>query len=210
MNRPNITKEEALEYLRTATENITAAMDRYAELGRLSQADANRYVLTATQPHHDPVKVIAIRGYFKDSMGKKGTNDRGIYDDAIILMGPNYFKTFNGNTDNRLEAKGKAMLLPGWHLFKPGWHGYGKASGHAAFRTANDREVLPVLRDGQVGIKEGVTINFHSGGFTNTNSDGCQTVTKTDNQWLEFHRDAMKLLRLEGQKILPYLLLENL
>lgn len=208
MNRPNITREEALEYILGSQENITAAMGRYVEAGRLSQADADRYLLTATAPHHDPVKVIGIRGYFKNSMGLPGQNDRGIYDDAIILMGPNYFKTFNGNTDPRVKEKGKAMLLPGWHLFKKGFHGYGKPSGHHAFRTANDREILPVLRDGEVGIKEGHTINMHSGGFNNTNSAGCQTIFK--GQWDEFKKDAYMLLDREGQRVLPYLLLENL
>lgn len=207
MNRPNITPAEYKEFLKNSAQNITAAMRRYVKLGRLSDEDAKQYLLTATAPHNDPVMVIAIRGYYLNSMGKFGENDRGVYDDAIVLMGPNYFKTFNGNTDPRLHEKGKAMLLPGWHLFKKGFHGYGKPSGHHAFRTANAREVLPVLRDGQTGIKEGITINLHSGGFNNTNSAGCQTIYK--GQWDEFKKDAYALMDKEGQKVLPYLLLEN-
>lgn len=207
MNRPKITIEEAKELILSSADNIRAAMDRYVKQGRLSQADADKYVLTAIAPHHDPVKVLAIRGYYKDSMGKAGENDRGIFDDALILMGPNYYNTFNGNTDPRIVKAGVGMLLPGWHLFKQGWHGYGKASGHKAFRTANAREVLPVLRDGLVGIKEGVTVNLHRGGQFNTNSIACQTVIA--DQWLEFQREAYKLMDKEGQKVLPYLLLEQ-
>ena len=207
MNRPKITIEEAKELILSSADNIRAAMNRYVKQGRLSQADADKYVLTATAPHHDPVKVVAIRGYYKNSMGKPGQNDRGIFDDALILMGPNYYNTFNGNTDPRIVKAGVGMLLPGWHLFKQGWHGYGKASGHKAFRTANAREVLPVLRDGLVGIKEGVTVNLHKGGQFNTNSIACQTVIA--DQWLEFQQEAYKLMDKEGQKVLPYLLLEQ-
>jgi hypothetical protein len=207
MKRPNISPEEAKEYILGAAANIEAALQRYVNAGKLSQAEANKYLLTAINPHHDPVKVIAIRGYFKNSMGKPGENDRGIFDDAFILIGPNYFKTFNANTDPRVTKNGVGMLLPGWHLFKQGWHGYGKQSGHEAFRTANAREVLPVLRDGQVGIKEGVTVNLHKGGQYNTNSIACQTVQA--DQWLEFKKDAYTLMNKEGQKLLPYLLLEE-
>ena len=207
MNRPNLSAPEVEQYLREAGTSIEAAMQRYVDAGRLSAKEAANYLLIAKTPHHDPVKVIGIRGYFKKSMGNPDQNDRGIYDDAIILIGPNFLKTYNGNTDPRVHEKGKAMLLPGWHLFKPGFHGYSKPSGHQAFRTANAREVLPVLRDGEFGIKEGVTINLHSGGFNNTNSAGCQTIYK--GQWAEFKKDVDMLLKSEGQKFLPYLLLEE-
>lgn len=208
MNRPKITLAEVQEMIKTAPANIEAAMNRYVQQGRLSQKEADSYVLTASAPQHDPVKVVAIRGYYLNTMGKAGENDRGIFDDAIVLIGPNYYQTFNGNTDPRIVKAGVGMLLPGWHLFKQGWHGYGKASVHKAFRTANVREVLPVLRDGQFGIKEGVTVNLHKGGQFNTNSIACQTIVA--DQWREFQEQAYKLMNAEGQKVLPYLLLENI
>lgn len=207
MTRPNLTPAEIAELIYNCRSNVETAMFNYVKQGRLSRADADKYILTSTVPHHDPVKVIAIRGYFKNSMGEAGKNDRNLYDDAIILIGPNYFKTFNGNTDPRQYKQGIAMLLPGWHLFKKGVHHPGKPGQHEAFRTANGREVLPVLRDNETGIKEGVTINIHKGGVNSTNSAGCQTIHP--DQWLEFQREAYKLLTNEGQKILPYLLLEN-
>jgi len=208
MNRPNITLAEARKLILTAPENIYAAMKRYVQLGRLSEKEAADYAAKAAVSEEKPVMAIGIRGYYKKTMGNPEENDRGIYDDAIILMGPNYFITFNGNTDPRVHEKGKAMLLPGWHLFKQGWHGYGKPSGHKAFRTANIGEVLPVLRDGEFGIKQGITINLHSGGFNNTNSAGCQTIYK--GQWAEFQKEAYRLMDAEGQKELPYLLIENI
>jgi len=208
MNRPNITPAEAKAYIDSAEFNIRAAMNEYVMKGRVSLDEANKYISTAIKPLvQGVVMVLAIRGYYLNSMGVAGDNDRGIYDDAIILMGPNYYQTFNGNTDPRIIKQGVAMLLPGWHEFKQGWHGYGKASGHQAFRTANVREVLPVLRDGQVGIKEGVTVNMHRGGKYNTNSIACQTIV--EDQWFEFQRTAYKLMNREGQKTLPYLLLEE-
>lgn len=208
MNRPNITLAEARQMILTAPQNIYAALKKYADAGRISEKEAADYCAMATIPENKPVMVLAIRGYYKKTMANPEENDRGIYDDAIMLIGPNYFQSFNGNTDPRVHEKGKAMLLPGWHSFKQGWHGYGKPSGHKAFRTANVSEIAPVLRDGQTGIKEGITINLHSGGFNNTNSAGCQTIYK--GQWDEFQKEAYRLMNAEGQKELPYLLIENI
>jgi lysozyme len=208
MNKPNITKNEIMVLISSAKDNIAAALKRYMDAGRLSKEEADKYLETASIPHKGSVIAIGIRGYYKNTMGKQGENDRGIFDDAIILIGPNYYKTFNANTDPRIIKAGVGMLLPGWHLFKQGWHGYGKASGHQAFRTANAKEILPVLRDGMVGIQQGVTINIHKGGQYNTNSIACQTIIA--DQWAEFKKDAYKLMNTEGQKVLPYLLLENI
>jgi lysozyme len=207
MNKPNISKAEADQYIKNAAACITRSMNQLVIMGRIGQEEAQQYLQKATAPIGSPVLVLAIRGYYLNSLGASGENDRGVYDDAMILIGPNYYQTFNANTDPRKHEKGIAMLLPGWHSFKQGWHGYGKASGHKAFRTANPDEVSPVLRDGQIGIQKGFTINLHSGGFNNTNSAGCQTVYK--GQWLEFQQAAYKLMNAEGQKILPYLLLEE-
>lgn len=207
MNKPNISKETAMAIIANAPELITKAMMQYVADGRLTKEQAEKYISSSTKNIAKPVMVIAIRGYYLNTQGKAGENDRGIYDDAMIVLAPNYFGTFNANTDPRKSEKGISMLLPGWHLFKQGWHGYGKPSGHKAFRTANVAEVLPVLRDGQSGVKDGHTINLHSGGFNNTNSAGCQTVYK--GQWDEFQKTVYKLMDAEGQKDLPYLLVEE-
>ena len=207
MKKPNITPAEFEMYLKNSLLSIEKSIKDLMAAGIINKQEADRYCLMQTAGHHDPVMVLAIRGYYKTTMGNPSTNDRGIFDDAFILKGPNYFQTFNANTDPRIIKKGVGMLLPGWHLFKQGWHGYGKASGHQAFRTANNREVLPVIRDGEKGIKEGVTVNIHKGGQYQTNSIACQTVIA--DQWKEFKDNAYRLMNLEGQKVLPYLLLEN-
>lgn len=208
MNRPKLTKNAAQLLIKTAPASILASLESYVAADRLTSAEADDYYKRAiVPPPVTTVMVLAIRGYYEDTMGKPGENDRGIFDDAMFLIGPNYFQSFNANTDPRKFENGIAMLLPGWHEFKQGWHGYGKPSGHKAFRTANPDEVTPVLRDGQTGIKEGYTINLHSGGFKNTNSAGCQTVYKA--QWAEFQKTAYDLMNKEGQKTLPYLLIEE-
>lgn len=207
MNRPKITRAEADQYILDAPATIIKSIRALISSDRITQDEGEKYIIKACRPIEAPVMVLAIRGYYLNSQGEQGENDRGIYDDAMVLIGPGYYQAFNANTDPRRHERGIAMLLPGWHEFKQGWHGFGKPSGHKAFRTANTQEVTPVLRDGKNGIQQGLTINLHSGGFNNTNSAGCQTVFQP--QWLEFQQDAYRLMNQEGQKILPYLLLEQ-
>lgn len=207
MQRPNISKETFEQYIKDAPANIAKAMERYIAAGRLSKEESDKYLLTAIKMPAQPVKVVAIRGYYKDSMGEAGKNDRGIFDDAFAVSGPGYFKTFNGNTDPRKFGAGIGMLLPGVHYFKKGLHGFAHGP-YPAFRTANIKEILPVLRDGQFGIRDGVTINLHKGGVYNTNSIACQTVQAEE--WLEFQKDVYKLMQDNSQRELPYILIENL
>ena len=59
------------------------------------------------------VVLLGVRGYFQDSMGIKGQNDRGIYDDAMFIYSPLYFRSFNFNTDpsrHGMNEEGKVLL----------------------------------------------------------------------------------------------------
>ncbi len=178
MNRPNLTKQEVADII-----------------------SKSGFII------NESVYVMAIRGYYKNSMGKPGENDRGIYDDAMVLIGPDYFQTFNANTDPSKHTPNVAKLVPGLHYFRKGKHGISRpGGGYAAFRPDTVDESLPVTRDGKTGIHKGIAINLHSGGEVYTNSAGCQTIYKP--QWLEFQTKAYDLLTKEGQRRLPYLLIE--
>lgn len=155
----------------------------------------------------ESVYIVGIRGYYKDTMGEKGKNDRGLYDDAIILVGPNYYQTFNGNTDPSRQKPGIASLVPGLHYYKKGQHKISGPNPYAAFRPATPDESLPVTRDGKEGISKGIAINIHKGGYNSTSSEGCQTLYP--DQWLEFQVKAYDLMLNCGQKKIPYILIAD-
>lgn len=127
------------------------------------------------------VIVLSVRGYYLDSQGDKGKNDRGIYDDAAFIITPAKFHAFNFNTDPSIYKKKIATLVPGVHVFIAGMHKLGKPGTYQAFRQYGD---FKVFRDGE-GIDVGYFgINLHKGGTSSTSSLGCQTVPA--NQWEEF------------------------
>jgi lysozyme len=184
MNKPKITRDQALAWLAYIAEPVKLDRVRY------------------------PVFLIGFRGYYQDTMGKPGVNDRGIYDDAICVVAPEAFLTFNGNTDPSRFRPGIATLVPGVHMYRRGKHGITTHAdgGYPAFRPATKSEALPVTRDGQEGIKEGIAINIHKGGYGTTSSEGCQTVHP--DQWLDFQGVVYKLMDAYGQDKIPYVLIE--
>jgi lysozyme len=157
------------------------------------------------------VFLVGVRGYYRDTLGKPGVNDLGIYDDALFIVGPETFAAFQANTDPSARKPGIASLLPGVHLFKPGKHGISRpGGGYPAFRPATKDEELPVKRDGDPNIpskRPGVAINIHRGGNNTTSSAGCQTVPPL--QWDAFHALLTKELKGAGQKTFPYILIEG-
>lgn len=154
----------------------------------------------------DSVALVGIRGYYLDTMGEKGKNDRGIYDDAIILVSPNVHATFNANTDPSVHRKGIASLIPGVHRYKKGKHGISKpGGGYPALRPANPKEELPVMRDGE-GLSMGIAINIHKGGYNTTSSLGCQTIYPP--QWEAFINLVYSEMTRCNQATIPYLLVK--
>ncbi|MBD8619438.1 hypothetical protein IFT67_10950 [Sphingomonas sp. CFBP 13728] len=180
----------------------------------MEKLDAAGHVIDQAE---DPLIVVGIRGYYKDHMGIAGRNDRGIYDDAIFLVSPNFFGSYNGNTDpSRVrkgrgtgEGKGMASLTVGlWRAHRFGMH---KGIYMALCQTGGD---VTVMRDG-VGVDYAETgrfgINIHNGGWAGTSSLGCQTIYP--GQWESFISAAMdQAQRHFGSKwnrtTVPYALLE--
>ena len=154
----------------------------------------------------DRVVLVGIRGYYLDSMGEKNKNDRGIYDDAIILLSPSVHATFNANTDPSIFKKGIAVLKTGVHRFCKGNHGISRPDGgYPALRPANAKEELPVTRD-KDGDSMGIAINIHRGGYNSTSSAGCQTIYPS--QWNGFINIVYSEMKRYNQKTIPYLLTE--
>ena len=152
------------------------------------------------------VVLVAFRGYYRDTMGEKGKNDIGVYDDAIVLVSPNVFLAVNANTDPSIHRKGIATLVPGIHLYRKGRHGISRGPGYPALRPANAREALPVTRHGREGVFDGIAINIHKGSYHSTSSEGCQTVYPP--QWDGFIKTVYSEMDRYGQKEIPYILTE--
>ncbi len=151
--------------------------------------------------------VVAVRGYYEDSMGKPDVNDRNLYDDAMFVLTPDDFRSFNANTDPSAWRKGIASLCLGVHWYKPGNHGISRpGGGYPAFRPATPNEQLPVTRDGVVNPRPGVAINIHKGSKNSTSSEGCQTLYPA--QWAEFHKVVMLALSKGKMGKFPYVLVE--
>jgi lysozyme len=152
----------------------------------------------------DKVVLVGMRGYYLNSMGKPGVNDRGIYDDAIALLSPTAYATFNANTDPSIYSPGIATLLPGVHRYRKGRHGISRGAGYPALRPATKGEKLPVTRDGRAGTTTGIALNIHKGGRDSTGSRGCQTIHPS--QWAAFINLVYAEMSRHGQTTVPYVL----
>lgn len=144
-----------------------------------------------------PVVLIGVRGYFLDSMGKPGKNDRGIYDDAIFIVTPNVFAAFNANCDPSIFKTGIATLQDGLYTAVK-WRHRGR---YPALQIVEDK----ILRDGSSKVQVGrVGINIHYGGENSTWSEGCQTLPKS--QWNGFINLVYSEMTRLGLREIPYLL----
>lgn len=161
---------------------------------------------------HAPVYVVGVRGYYKDTMGKPGVNDRGIYDDALFILGVDgTFASFNANTDPSAYrkgrgtggAKGMADLKPGLYLsHRLGLH---RGKYMALIQTGGP---VTVIRDGTPDYEDTgwFGINIHKGGYNTTSSLGCQTIYP--DQWPAFISLAQNEMHKNNMAVMPYLLVE--
>jgi lysozyme len=139
-----------------------------------------------------PFYICGAPGYYLNSMGETGKNDRNMYDDALFLVSPNAFAGFNGNTDPSARRRGIATLEPGlWPVYQFDIHG-GSVRHPAICQRLGP---VSVRRDG-VGLDTGnFGINIHRGGTGTTSSLGCQTVPPK--QWDAFY----ELAKTEAQRV---------
>ena len=154
----------------------------------------------------DPVCLVGIRGYYRDTMGAKGKNDVGVYDDAIVLISPNAHIAFNANVDpsrlgwNPRAKKPMAQLKPGAYRYKIGQHGISRGNPYKALVQAGP---VTVMR----GDKEETgyfAINIHRGGISTTSSEGCQTLPPA--QWPAFIQVVETEMKRNNAKTVSYVL----
>lgn len=153
----------------------------------------------------DKVCLVGVRGYYKDSMGKPGVNDRKIYDDAIFLVGPDLFVSFNANCDPGAYRKGIANLCTGVWRYKLGIHGLSKPKV-LQYEALVQAASVTVRRDEQGLDKGWFGINIHRGGYNTVSSLGCQTIYPS--QWPEFIKQVKTQMSKHNQKTIPYILIE--
>lgn len=157
----------------------------------------------------EAVCVVGIRGYYKDTMGKPGVNDRSLYDDALFIVGKDVFASFNANTDPSSyrkgrgtgDSKGMANLKPGlYHAHQLGMH---RGKYMALIQTGGP---VTVIRDGTPDYEDKgwFGINIHKGGYNTTSSIGCQTIFP--DQWPAFISLAQDQMHKAKQSVMPYLL----
>lgn len=152
-----------------------------------------------------PLIVVGVRGYYRDSMGVVGVNDRGIYDDALFVLSPNVFASFNANTDPAVSRRAIATLQPGTYYA----HRIGTHKGYRALSQWQGE--VTVARDGETALDTGYFgINIHRGGAKSTSSEGCQTIPPK--QWPGFialiESEARRLYGKDWLKrTVPYVLL---
>lgn len=152
------------------------------------------------------VRLLGIRGYYWNTMGKPGQNDYGIYDDALIVVSPTAYATFNANTDPSKLGPRTAVLREGLWWYKIGIHGLTKPE-HQRYVALVQQDRVVVLRGpGQVPDGPGFFgINIHRGGATTTGSEGCQTIVP--GQWAGFITLVKTEMARHQQIMVPYRLL---
>jgi hypothetical protein len=150
------------------------------------------------------VALLGVRGYYLDSMGEPGQNDRMIYDDAIFILSPRMYLAYNANTDPGCYRTGIASLRCGEWLYKVGIHGLNKPADRRYEALVQAAPVI-VDRDGGTVETGMFGINIHRGSLKSVSSLGCQTIYPP--QWSEFIGTVKQELKANGQKDIPYVLI---
>ena len=157
---------------------------------------------------HEPESffIVGRRGYYRDTMGRIGVQERGIYDDAITVVSPRVCESFNANVDptaSPLARPGVAVLQPGRYLYTLGIHNISKARDRR-YPALVQAAGVTIRRDGSEAQlrDQWIGLNIHRGGEHTTSSEGCQTIYKP--QWDQFLALVRMEADAEGLKRFPY------
>ncbi len=170
------------------------------ERPKLSAEEVLKIIRHFKIPEEYPLIVVGVRGYYLNSIGAAGKNDRGVYDDAYFLYSQLHFQSFNANADPSSyragygfgEAKGMASLVEQAHYM---W----KIDKHKGQYEALCQRLgsCTVMRDGQSGpyLQKNAYIgaNNHKGGINTTASLCCQTIPPA--QWDEYINLAKAIMQ---------------
>lgn len=160
--------------------------------------------------------VLAVRAYYRDSMGVPRSNDYGIYDDAFFIVSPLGFHPWNGNSDpsrigwNPGADKFMARLKPGIYEFRRLKHKINSPAGYMAYGQGSSPVTVERIRkDGSIAQTETgcFGINLHRGGVNGTSSEGCLTVPT--GQWPAFDTTLSVVLASLKASTFPLILIEG-
>ena len=188
---------------------------------QISRDEAMEFLNAAGLDTLDRAVLFGRRGFFID-MGERG-NDFGVFDDAIVLISPTSFVTYNANTDPSVRRDKVAILRPGRWKYKPGIHNRNKPVDKRYPALIQNDEVT-VFRPGTEAVPAGTRselglcrgdgewqgwfgINIHRGGNNTTSSEGCQTIYRP--QWDAFLTQTHMEMKRHNQDAIDYFLTES-
>lgn len=145
--------------------------------------------------------LLGRRGYYRDAMGKPGVNDRGEYDDAMCLVSPKLYQTFNANTDPSGHGGKLPLLQPGVWRYQLGIHHPASPGAYPCLVQAGP---VTLTRDNGVTESGEFYIHIHKGGYNVTSSEGCQTIYPA--QWQEFYDLVRSEMKRADVRTIPYVL----
>lgn len=173
-----------------------------------SRPKRDNATLDAIVEHFDLARhrasLIYVRGYYLDTLGKRGVDDTNIYDDAVFLVSPNVRDSWNANTSPSFPEKGYAELVLGKYVYYPAYHHISDPrKRYKALRPYPEGVVLKCTRNGKLSTCSHT--NLHKGGvnpsaFDVVWSQGCMTVPAS--QYADFQtRVFAEIERCNGDYI---------
>ena len=153
------------------------------------------------------VYLIAFRGYYSRTFPPVG-NNIGVYDDALIMISPDYYNTYNFNVDPSSEKTGRANVVSNQIIeFEIGIHNRSKAKSRQYKALIQDEATFKIYRYNQgTKYEDSIGINLHKGGYNTTSSLGCLTVYP--DQWDSFIKDVEQQMNRYKQKKIQLIILD--